>query len=66
MMIREGFQEEPLSNFLSIISIKNEAPRQRGEASRKGDIVHIVPLDPAYKAGLAGHVPVKQIVRPSI
>jgi len=21
---------------------------------------HIVPLDPAYKAGLAGHVPVKE------
>jgi hypothetical protein len=25
----------------------------------KGSFVHIVPLDPAYEAGLAGHVPVK-------
>jgi hypothetical protein len=24
----------------------------------KGSFVHIVPLDPAYKVGLAGHVPV--------
>jgi len=30
-----------------------------GRASRKGSFVHIVPLDPAYKAGLVGHVPVK-------
>jgi hypothetical protein len=36
-----------------------EAPRPQGGASRKGNFVHIVPLDPAYKAGLAGHVPVK-------
>jgi len=45
-----------------------EAPRPQGGASRarsgeqdanKGSFVHIVPLDPAYKAGLAGHVPVK-------
>jgi hypothetical protein len=28
------------------------------EAPRRGNFVHIVPLDPAYKAGLAGHVPV--------
>jgi hypothetical protein len=25
----------------------------------KGSFVYIVPLHPAYKAGLAGHVPVK-------
>jgi hypothetical protein len=35
-----------------------EAPRPQGAASRKGDFVHIVSLAPAYKAGLAGHVPV--------
>jgi len=29
----------------------------QGGASRRGSFVHIVPLDPAYKAGLAGHVP---------
>jgi hypothetical protein len=49
-----------------------EAPRPQGRASRarsgepdasKGNFVHIVPLDPAYKAGLAGHVPVKRIIR---
>jgi hypothetical protein len=33
-------------------------------ASRKGSFVHIVPLDPAYKAGLAGHVPAKEKIRP--
>jgi hypothetical protein len=38
---------------------KCEAPRPQGGASRKGSFVHIVPLDLAYKAGLAGHVPVK-------
>jgi hypothetical protein len=36
----------------------SEAPCPEGGASRKGNFVHIVPLDPAYKAGLAGHVPV--------
>jgi hypothetical protein len=36
-----------------------EAPRPQGGASRKGNFVHIVSLDPAYKVGLAGHVPVK-------
>jgi hypothetical protein len=36
-----------------------EAPRPQGGASRKGNFIHIVPLHPAEKAGLAGHVPVK-------
>ena len=36
-----------------------EAARPQAGASRKGNIVLIVPLDPAYKAGLAGHLPVK-------
>ncbi len=31
----------------------------RAGASRKGSFVRIVPLDPAYQAGLAGHVPAK-------
>ena len=39
---------------------ESEAPRPQGGASRKGSFVHIVPLDPAYKAGLAGHVPVNE------
>jgi hypothetical protein len=34
-----------------------EAPRPQGGASRKGNLIYIVPLDPAYKAGLAGHLP---------
>jgi hypothetical protein len=38
---------------------RSEAPRPQAGASRKGNIVLIVPLDPAYKAGLAGHLPVK-------
>jgi len=36
-----------------------EAPRPQGGASRKGNFIYIVPLDPAYKAGLAGHLPAK-------
>ncbi len=38
---------------------KCEAPRPQGGASRKGSFVYIVPLDPAYKTGLTGHVPAK-------
>jgi hypothetical protein len=40
---------------------ESESPRPQGGASRKGNFVHIVPLDPAYKAGLAGHVPVTHL-----
>jgi len=42
--------------------VKSEAPRPQGGASRKGNrIFHcaprpIGPLDPAYKAGLVGHL----------
>jgi len=35
-----------------------EAPRPRADASRQGNIIHIVPLCPDYKTGLAVHVPV--------
>ena len=47
---------------------RSEAPRPQGGASRarsgeqeasKGNFILIVPLDPAYKAGLAGYLPVK-------
>ena len=39
-----------------------EAPRPyKGEASQRGYFVHIVPLDPDCKAGLAGHVPANQL-----
>ena len=47
---------------------QSEAPRPQAGASRarsgerkvsKGNIVLIVPLDPAYEAGLAGHLPAK-------
>ena len=46
-----------------------EAPRPQGGASRKRNLIFhcaprpIGPLDPAYKAGLAGHLPVKIIVQ---
>ena len=40
---------------------KSEAPRPQGGASRRGSFLHIVPLDPTYKAGLAGHVPAKEV-----
>jgi hypothetical protein len=36
---------------------ESEASRPQGGASRKGNLIYIVPLDPAYKAGLAGHLP---------
>ena len=44
--------------------IQCEAPHPKDGASRKGSFVHIVPLNPAYKAGVAGHVPVKRRIRP--
>jgi len=34
-------------------------PAHRAGASRKGNLIYIVPLDPAYKAGLAGYLPVR-------
>jgi len=36
-----------------------ETPRPQGGVSRKGNFIYIVPLDPAYKAGLGGHVPAR-------
>jgi hypothetical protein len=44
---------------LGITTPTCEAPRPQGGASRKGNLIYIVPLDPAYRAGLAGHLPVK-------
>jgi hypothetical protein len=43
--------------------MSSEVPRPQGGTSRRGSFIHIVPLDPAYKAGLAGHVPVKKATR---
>jgi hypothetical protein len=40
------------------LDIQNEAPRPQGGASRKGDFVYVVPLNPTCKAGLTGHAPV--------
>jgi len=41
----------------------SKAPRARsGELDvSKGSFIYVVPFDPAYKAGLAGHVPAKEI-----
>jgi hypothetical protein len=47
------------ANVKSSPNCKCEAPRPQAGASRKGNVVHIVPLDPAYKAGLVWHLPVK-------
>jgi len=45
------------------MSIRNvKLPALRSGASREGIIIHIVPLYPANKAGLAGHVPVNIIM----
>ncbi len=49
--------QAPNNKQISIDEI--EAPRAQRGASRKGNFFYIVPLDPAYKAGLAGHLPVK-------
>jgi hypothetical protein len=46
---------------LKLSERKSEAPRPQGAASRRGSFLHIVPLDPTYKAGLAGHVPAKEV-----
>jgi len=35
----------------------SEALRPQGDASRKGNFFYIVPLDPPYKAAVAGHAP---------
>ena len=45
-----------IANLLFLII--SEAPRPQAGASRKRITVLIMPLDPAYKAGLAGHLPV--------
>jgi len=44
-------EEEVSSSFWVFFG---EAPRPVDGASRQGFIIHIVPLDPTYKAGLAG------------
>jgi len=49
----------PYTHTLWTFKPSSEAPRAQRGASRKGDFFYIVPLDPAYKAGLAGHLPVK-------
>jgi len=37
-------------------------PGNRPGLPGKETLFHIVPLDPAYKAGLAGHVPAKSVI----
>jgi hypothetical protein len=53
-----------------IINSKCEAPRPQDGASRarsgeqdasKGNLIHIVPLNPVCEAGLSGHAPVKMV-----
>ena len=57
--------------ILSVLtSILSEAPHPQRGASRarsgeqnasQENIIYIVPLDPAYKAGLAGHLPAAKL-----
>jgi len=51
---RREIEGSALNNHQSFLK-----PPAQGWASRKGSFVHIVPLDPASKAGLTGHVPAK-------
>ena len=51
--------EDIISNVKIPMSNQCEAPRAQRGASRKRNFFYIVPLDPAYKAGLAGYLPVK-------
>ena len=39
----------------------SEVPRPQAGASQERNTVLIVPLEPAYKAGLAGHLPVNPL-----
>jgi hypothetical protein len=57
-------------HLLSLRSQNGEAPRPQGGASRarsgeqdasKRNSIHVVPLNPAYKAGFAGHAPAKRL-----
>jgi hypothetical protein len=58
---------EAISDEISFYFIGEcEAPRPQAGASRKGNIVLIVPLNPAYKAGLAGHLPAKARREPGL
>jgi hypothetical protein len=48
-----------------IIEVLAEVKVPAHRAGLPGKVIsfYIVPLDPAYKAGLAGHVPVKEFLR---
>ena len=50
------------STELTALSMSNGLPgHASGEQNvSKGNFIHIAPLNPAYKAGLAGHAPVKK------
>ena len=60
MQIFLRFQQKAWGQKETFVKYRqSEAPRPQAGASRKGNIVLIVPLDPAYEAGLAGHLPAK-------
>jgi hypothetical protein len=44
-------------SYLNRSKKESEAPRPQGGASRRGNFILIVSLGPAYRAGLAGHLP---------
>ena len=63
MWIEEGIEDRVRKRFFKVKLPAHRAglpePASGEQNVSKGIFVHIVPLDPAYKAGLAGHVPVK-------
>ena len=38
-------------------------PRSGEQNVSQGNLIYIVPIDPAYKAGLAGHLPVTALLK---
>ena len=65
--LREGFSQS--SSYIFVIVNRKrffagstlKLPGHRPGASRKGNFILIVPLDPARRAGLAGHLPARGI-----
>ena len=61
--VRTGQVRRGRSTELTALSMSNGLP---GHASGEqnvsiGSFLHIVPFDPTYKAGFAGHVPAKEV-----
>jgi len=53
-----GHSQKELALFFALLLNKMKLPAHWAGLPGKVILFYIVPLDPAYKAGLAGHVPV--------